>query len=77
MSAIPGIAIGDSCYIGNQGSIRRATVIAKARSRVTIKWRNSVREMTRTVGVSYERRADDAGAVTHVAETHPLRLTPT
>ena len=51
---LTGIQIGDKCYIGNQGSIRVATVVAKHRSCVTVEWRNSVRKLSRKVGISYE-----------------------
>jgi len=52
--ATTGIAVGDRCYIGNQGSISVAQVVALHRSRVTIKWRNSARECVRDVGICYD-----------------------
>lgn len=54
MTQLSGITIGTNCYIGNQGSIRPAIVTAIHRNRVTVQWKNSVREMTRVVGVCYE-----------------------
>ena len=50
----PAIEVGTNCYIGNQGVVQWAVVVAIQRSRVVIRWKNSARECTRTVGVCYE-----------------------
>lgn len=45
------IKTGETCYVGNQGSVRAARVTAVLRNRFTVSWKNSVREMTRDVVV--------------------------
>lgn len=49
--SINGVGVGDSLYVGNQGSVRVAKVIRLNRSRATVQFKNSVREMIRDVAI--------------------------